>query len=123
MRINVYDFVKDDPSVQAVLGDDPMRFYPFGEADEEVQKPAVYATWQIVSGLPQNKLSGRVDLDWFRVQLDVWGKVTTEVEAAANALRAALEPRGYMVSINPEGRDPETRLYRMSFDFEFWQSR
>jgi hypothetical protein len=128
MRIDLAAMVQGDPEVIAVLGDNPLRFYPFGEADEEpldadaAPRP-VYATWQTINGRPENYLSERPDMDWYRVQIDVWAPRGSIADAAADALRNALEPHGYMVSLNLDGRDPETRLYRISFDFEFWVSR
>lgn len=127
MRFDPYVLVKDDASVQAVLGSEPMRFWPFGEGDEtplhNPDQRVVYATWQTAVGLPQNTLSGRPSMDQYRIQIDVWAPKASDADSAADVLRDALEPHGYQVSTNPEGRDPETRLYRVSFDFEFWQSR
>ncbi|WP_421793866.1 tail completion protein gp17 [Hydrocarboniphaga effusa] len=123
MRPNLYPMVQGDAGVQAILGDDPMRFFPFGEADEGSNPDQVYATWQLISGLPQNQLKGPATLDWFRMQIDVWAANANDADAAASALRTALEPKGYIVSINADGRDPATRAYRISFDFEFWQKR
>jgi hypothetical protein len=126
VRFNVYALVQGDAGVQALLGNDPMRFWPFGEADEQPagsELREVYATWQTVAGRSENYLSGRSDMDWSRVQIDVWGPTGAAVDAVVDALRNALELRGYLGGINLDGRDPETRLYRISFDFEFWQAR
>jgi hypothetical protein len=125
MRLNLFALVQNDAGVQAALGDAPMRLFPFGEADEQAGEgphPA-YATWQTIDAQPENYLSGRPDADRHRLQIDVWASLAADAEAAADALRNALELKGHQVSINLDGRDPETRLYRISFDFEFWQNR
>lgn len=125
MRLDLYGMVKDDAGVQSALGAEP-RFYPFGEApqasvpDGELRES--YATWQS-SAIPQNVMDGRPDMDDHRTQIDVWAPQAVDADQTADAIRDALEPLGHQVSLNFDGRDPETRLYRISFDFEFWQSR
>jgi hypothetical protein len=103
------------PAVQAVFGSNPTRVYPFGEAPQGVTAP--YATFQTVSGSPENYLAQRPDSDEFRVQLDVYAATPTAARNAAKALRDALEPLGYVVSWNGEFRDADTNLYRYSFDW------
>lgn len=128
MRLDLYALVQADAAVIAALGDEPMRFFPFGEADEEplaadAAPRATYATWQTINGAPENYLADRPDMDWYRVQIDVWSQRGSDADAAADALRDALEPHGHQASVNMDGRDTETRLYRISFDFEFWVPR
>jgi hypothetical protein len=104
-----------DAAVKVALGSNPTRLYPFGEAPQGVTAP--YATFQTVSGSPENYLAQRPDSDEFRVQLDVYAATPTAARNAAKALRDALEPLGYVVSWNGEFRDADTNLYRYSFDW------
>lgn len=105
-----------DAAVKVALGSNPVRLYPFGEAPQGVSRP--YATWQTVTGTPENYLAQRPDSDTFRAQLDVYADSATAARNAAKALRDALEPHGYVVSWNGEMRDTDTNLYRVSFDWE-----
>ena len=103
--------------VKALLGSDPVRVWPFGDTEE---KPALpYAVWQIISGSPDNFLSGRPVVDAFRTQIDVYGTSAASVRAAATALRDALEGVAYLVAYNGESRDRDTKNYRVSFDIEW----
>ena len=112
----VFAIAAADAAVKAVLGSNPVRLYPFGEAPAGVTKP--YATWQTVSGDPENYLADRPDSDTFRAQIDVYADSATASRNAAKALRDALEGSGYVVSMNGESREEATKLYRYSFDWE-----
>lgn len=102
--------------VRALFGADPVRVYPFGEA-EGTALP--YAAWQVISGSPENYLSGRPDVDGFRTQVDIYAKTGSEAVQAATALRAALERVAYVVAYHSQERDPDTKNYRVGFDVEW----
>lgn len=110
-----------DPAVQAVLGPDPVRLYPFGEAPAEVTQP--YAVWQVIGGSPENYLGNRPDMDSYFLQVDVYATTDTSVYAAATALRDAIEPKAYITGWRGESRDPTTGSYRYSFDVDWLTSR
>lgn len=101
------------PGVVAVFGN-PVRVYPFGDADEKTPLP--YAVWQVISGSPENYLAGRPDIDGFSTQIDVYAETASEARTSAKALRDALEPVAYVTGYNGETRDPDTRNFRYSFD-------
>lgn len=113
--------LKSDAAVQAAFGASAARIYAAGEAPEGAVPS--YATWQTVSGVPENYLDERPDMDGFRVQFDVYALTRPACKAGATAIRNALELHGHQVSLNADERDAETKLYRLSFDFEFWQAR
>lgn len=115
-----YPLLRDDAGVQAVLGNPP-RAYPFGEAPQGVALP--YCVWQLIAGTPANQLSGRPTMDALRYQFDVYADTAAQARSVGNAVAYALELDGHQVSHNPEDRDPETRSYRVSFDFEFQATR
>lgn len=104
-------------SVRALLGIDPVRVFPFGQAGDAPVLP--YAVWQIAGGLPENYLAGRPDADSFKTQIDVYAASADVARAAAAALRDALELKAYVVSWRGETRDPVTRNYRFSFDMDW----
>ncbi len=107
--------------VKDAFGENPVRFFPFGEAPPGVGLP--YAVWQTVYGGPDNVLSGTPDIDSFGVQVDVYGDTADSVRTAAKALRDALEPHAYITRWGGEGRDPETKNRRFSFDVELIEER
>nr|DAW46452.1 MAG TPA: tail component [Caudoviricetes sp.] len=106
--------------VKALLGSDPVRVYPFGDAAEGTSLP--YAVWQVISGNPENFLAGRPDIDRFGTQIDVYAGTAAAARAAAQALLEAFETVAYVTAYNGESRDPDTQNYRYSFDVE-WLTR
>lgn len=113
MTPGVYPLLSAAPAVTALVAD---RIYGFGDAAQGVTRP--YITWFTVAGTPENLLSGAPPLDRFRCQVDCWGDTPASATAVAIAARDALEAAGHIVSINPSDRDPDTNLFRMSFDWE-----
>lgn len=106
-----------DTSVTALLGDSPVRFFPFGEAEANPVLP--YAVWQTVFGTPENYLGDLPDTDRFGIQLDVYAHEASEARQIAQVLRAVFEPHAYVTSYNGESRDPVTRNYRYSLTVDW----
>ncbi|MCO5364807.1 DUF3168 domain-containing protein [Pseudomonas alliivorans] len=106
-----------DPGVTALLGIEPTRLYPFGEAPEGVAKP--YAVWQVITGSPENYLAGRPDIDGLTLQVDVYAVSAGGARSVAEAISQAIELRAHVVRWGGENKDPETKLYRSSFDIDW----
>ena len=117
----IFTICNADPAVQAVLGGAPVRLYPFGEAEDEVEKP--YATWQGIGGAPENYLDQPPDIDSFALQVDVYGRTAEDARAAAKAIRDAIEPHAQITRWNGEDKDTATGLYHYSFDVDWWVNR
>lgn len=112
------DIARADAGVIAVLGTGTaQRFYSFGEAPEQTDKP--YAVWQVVGGGPENYLAGRPDSDSHSVQVDCYALSAREARPVAAALVRAFELHGYVTAWNGEFIDPDVRLRRISFTVEF----
>lgn len=112
----------NSPAVTALLGvGTGMRLYSFGEAEQDVAKP--YAVWQIVNGTPENYLAGRPDLDGFTLQVDVYATTGDSARKVRDAIRDAVELEAYVTRWGVEGRDPETKNYRASFDVDWMVHR
>ncbi|MBC3496172.1 DUF3168 domain-containing protein [Pseudomonas sp. SWRI100] len=112
----------NSPAVTALLGAGTgMRLYSFGGAEQGVAKP--YAVWQIVSGSPENYLAGRPDLDSVTLQVDVYAATGDAARKVRDAIRDAVELDAYVTRWGVEGRDPETKNYRASFDVDWMVSR
>lgn len=116
----VYALVRDDPAVQAVLGNEP-RVYPFGQAPQAPVKP--YVVWQVVAGSPENYINETPNIDSFVVQIDVYADTAAQVRSAGVSMRNALERHAHVVSWRGEDREQDTNLYRLSFDVDFWTTR
>lgn len=110
-----------NPALVDLLGDDPFRFFAFGDAGDNTVYP--YATYQIVSGSPENFLAGRPDADGWNLQIDCWAKSEADVLEVAKELRDSLELDSYITSWNGTSRDPVTRNYRFSFSVDFITER
>lgn len=98
-----------------------LRFWPFAAAPQNPNTP--YGTWQVTYGVPENALACVPDKDRIGVQVDLWGDTVSSVREAAEAVRRAVEKVAHVVALNGEMREPDTRLYRVSFTVDFWQAR
>lgn len=103
--------------VTALLGTNPVRLFPFGEAPQDTAKP--YAVWQVIAGSPENYLAGRPDMDGFTLQVDAYATTGAAVRAIAKAISEAIELDAYVVRWGGESKDPETKTYRYSVDIDW----
>jgi hypothetical protein len=108
-------------SVKALLGSSPLRVYPAGEAPQGVALP--YATYQQVTGSPENYLGTTPDADASTTQVDVYAATVSAARSAMVAVRNALEPVAYVVAVREMGRDPKTNNVRVSMDVDWITSR
>lgn len=107
--------------VTSLFGSTPCRIYPMGEAPQGVALP--YATYQQVTGNPENYLANTPNADYSTVQVDVYAATVSEARAAMIAIRNALEPVAYVVSVREMGRDPDTNHARVSMDVDWIVNR
>jgi len=121
----IFQTVAASSAVTALLGTAPVRFWPFGDAPEPTQQGYAlpYATWQTVSGIPENYINQVPDLDSYTLQVDVYASTGTSARAAAEALRNAIEPHAHIVAWRGESREKDTKLYRYSFDVNWLVQR
>ncbi|MBI0679629.1 DUF3168 domain-containing protein [Citrobacter koseri] len=117
----VFAICSADPKVKELLGDDPVRLYPFGMHDDDLVYP--YAVWQNVNGEPENYLKQNPDIDRYSIQVDVYGDTDDDAIAVARALRDAIQSRAYITRWNAQGRDSVTMKYRYSFDVDLLVNR
>ena len=107
--------------VTALLGSNPVRLYAFGDAPQDEARP--YAVWQQVTGYPENYIGNTPDIDRYTIQIDAYAETGAAARSVAEALRDAIEPVAHVVGWRGEGRDPDTRMYRYSFDVEWFVPR
>lgn len=117
----IFNLVKNYGPATAIFGNNPVRFYPFGEAPQSVQTP--YAVWQGLYGTPENYINQRPDIDSFGTQIDVYADTASGARAAAKEVRDALEGQAYVVAWRGESIDSDTKRFRYSFDVEFLTPR
>lgn len=121
-----FETVKDVAAVKAIFGNSP-RIFPHGIADQTTQPP--YAVFQIITGTPENYLGDRPDIDGYTVQVDVYAAkqgATTGPTIAANgakAIRDAIEGVAYVTAWRGQFKDPDTNLFRYSFDCDWLTPR
>lgn len=107
--------------VVALLGSNPVRLWPFGEAPSNAELP--YAVWQQIGGSPENNLDSVPDIDSFALQVDVYGRTGAQARGVAEALRNAIEPVAHITRWGGDGREADTKYYRYSFDLNWLVSR
>lgn len=100
----------------------PVRVFP-DVIPQGKQLPAV--TYSMVSGQPENYMEAAPTLDSVTLQIDIWAFTGVEAGTVADKVRLALEDSGKncLVRFNPDDYEPDTKRYKISFDFEFWLSR
>lgn len=116
----IYQTLQASAAVRALLGARP-RVFRMGEAPQDSDKP--YATWLLISGIPENTLSETPAIDRDSIQLDVWSRSDAECEEIAIAIRDRMEQVTHMTAFRVHGREEETRLYRIGLDFDVWLPR
>jgi|SRR6185369_15977697 len=117
----VFQALKASADVRAIVGTSPARIYRHGRAPQDAERP--YITWFLVNGVPENHLSGTPPVDRMAVQVDCWHDTGRGVESMAEAVRDALEPYAHMTSVPVDLREPETELFRMTLEFDWWHPR
>lgn len=126
----IFTTLQASAQVRAIFGPRP-RVFRHGEAPQlpppkaggNVPEVKPYATWLLVSGVPENNLSSTPSHDRQGVQIDVWARGDAECVTAAQAVRDQMETVTHMTALRGLTRDVDTRLYRISMDFDFWLAR
>lgn len=114
----VFSILQAAAPVTAFVGN---RVYRHGKAPLGVAKP--YVTWFLVTADPENQLSGVPRDDRQTVQVDAYSTGDTEIVTLSEAVRNALEPHAHMTATVADLFEPETALYRIGMQFDFWLSR
>jgi len=103
--------------VLRIFGTNPTRVYPFGLVEQPPQRP--YVVWQTIGGEPAQYLGDRPDVDGYSLQIDVYTDDPASLLSAARAIRDAIEGQAYVTRWGDQVKDPETKLYRYSFDVDW----
>jgi hypothetical protein len=108
-------------SSSAVVDAVSSKIYRHGAVPQNCQAP--YIAWSLVFGQPENTLSEAPQIDSLQLQVDVWHNKDSLVEELAKDVRNALEPYAHMTGIPFDGQEPDTKLYRMTLQFDYWLER
>lgn len=111
----VYETILGHLPAVNLLGGNPIRVFSFGETEgQDVALP--YVVHQEIAGQPENHLSCLPDVDNNTTQIDIYASTRSSARETAIAVRDAMEKVAYVVSGASTSRDPDTRLFRVSFD-------
>lgn len=125
MDAPVYTTLNAAPAVVALLKADAagsqLRVYPAGEVPQGTIK--VYLTYSLISGQPENHLNQVPQIDDFSDQIDIYGITEADVIAVGKAVRNAIEPVAHIISWLGISREPDTKLYRLSCEVEWFVDR
>lgn len=114
MITQTYPILAGAAAVTALIGDNIYRVAaPQGSV-------APYVVFGGVACDPVAYLDRTPDVDHDRVQVHAWADDFDTAAAIAMACRRALEPYGYMTGGYIEDQDPETKLWRVGFDWSLW---
>lgn len=120
---NVYELL-NVAGVRAVTGIGK-KIFPHGTAPQEVVAP--YVTFFVVNGSPENSFDGPPLIDNVQVQVDCWtdntGESAKQLNELGTAVRNAVESRYHITSFSQFPIDLETKRYRISMTFNFWNHR
>lgn len=119
--------LKADAGVTAAVG---ARIFPVG-GRQGAEMP--YATFQRVSTAGAAHMDGPSNLEWPRLQIDVWASTALAAMQAAEAINLALDGQAlsgagldfYATRQDQRGPavDEETRNFGVSIDFYLWHER
>ncbi len=120
----VFQLLKASSNVRAIVGTNPPRIWRHGAVPESVPTPIrdAYVVWLVIL-TPENQISGTPTADRATVQLDCFHPTDAGVVDLATAVRDALEPHGHMTSTPFDGKEPESKLFRMSLQFDIFVNR
>ncbi len=114
----IYNTLRASSAVVALVG---TRIFRHSSAPQDISRP--YITWFLVTGTPENHLSGLPPADRMSVQVDCWHQTDAGVEALAIAVRDSIEPYAHMTGQPVDGREPDTKLWRIALQFDWWMGR
>jgi hypothetical protein len=114
----IYSTLRASAAVLAIVGN---SIYRHGAAPQGQTSP--YITWFVITATPENNLSDPPPIDLLPLQIDCWHAKDSGVEELAKAVRDAIEPYAHMTGLPADSQEPDTKLYRMTLQFDWWLNR
>ena len=113
----VYTTLSSASGVTAIVSD---RIYRT-QAKQDTARP--YIVWSVVSATPENTLADRPEIDESRIQVDCYSESQSQARALSDAAQYAIEGVANVVMGPLEFYEPDTMLYRFTFDAVFFTAR
>ncbi len=120
----LFEIIVANSACTALLGTNPTRFYPYDQSPKQAPRP--YATYGVITALPQNYLGDLADIDQKGTQIDIYADNSANCEAAFDAIREAIEPldnKCIITNFSTVARDPETQAYHARIEVDVWEIR
>lgn len=114
--MKLFEIIKSNMDVTALIGEEPVRFFPWGAAPQGVALP--YAVYGVISATPENYVGTNPDIDTNSYQIDIYAKTGASCEEVFAAIRGAVQEQGYVINFQKQVLDPETRLYTSRIDLD-----
>lgn len=116
----IFQLIASDVAASNALLDSSgvIMFFAFGSVPQKATAP--YAVWQVITGEPQNVLSGDAPIDRVSIQIDVYASKASSTIAISEAIKCALKRSAYMTRFGDTQIDDATGLHRFSMDFDFF---
>lgn len=88
---------------------------------DDATMPAI--TYQRISNVPVDDLSGHSGLDHVRMQVDCWAETYAAAKELAKEVRAIMTAAGFkaLLATDRDDYEPDTQRYRASSDYLVWQ--
>jgi len=120
MHAPLFELCKDELSLQAHLGVNPFRLYPFGNAPRNSVAP--YAVWQRIGGAPEIALNGQLAYEQTDIQLDIYARDLKQTRLISQIFFNRLYNNAQIVRYGFEAFEPEVKLWRSSMDLRFMRT-
>ncbi len=117
----VFPVLKASTPVASIIGPSPIRAFRHGHVPQDTVAP--YVVWSSINSIPSNNLSSLPSDDRVTIEVDCYSLDDTEIVQLATAVRNAIEPYAHMTGVPVDMQEPDTRLYRMSLQFDWFLSR
>lgn len=114
---DIIQALRDDPTVNGIVSG---RIYSELRTERDPM-PAV--TVELLAGVPTNYLDGEPGMDRRVMAVACYDKTRRGSRALGYAVRAVLEPRGYLLNEGPIGYDETLKSWETLLEFSFWQRR
>lgn len=120
MLPNVFQIL-NVPTIAQHVGASPVRIFDFGIAPADVLRP--YIVFSQVAGSPYANVSDAPNFDFDVVQIDIYADDRAKTRELAKAVQVTLDAAGVANRLSMQNYEPETKLYRITFDADFISQR
>ena len=121
----IFATLKAAPAVTALVGSNPVRVFPMGEAPQKgtTGYAVPFVVFQQITGSPENYIGDVPDSDDSVTQISVYADTVSTARAVCVAIRDAVQTKAYVDSIREMGRETDTNLCRVDLDVSWITAR